>query len=437
MKASSPTTSLFPLLGKAATILERFDLPVDALAARKVLEGKTPPEIARMAIQLAALRVRARDKTPLASRMLFTKKGLEQSTDGRICAWRAREIARILPNRFILDATCGIGAESLALLQQGQRVVSSDLDPLHAACCSANIAAAGFPNRVLVADARFPVLDPEILVLDPDRRAKNESSAGSKPGAFASRLDPASWSPDLSEVVKLLTAVPAGCVKLPPGIDAMEVQALLDTIAPDLPRRFTWTESGNNLRELALWTGELAPPSEPTHMSVRILGGPMKALDAPIQAITLGGASTDLVDEPALAPETSCTEPGRPILRWLVEPRASVIRAGLIGALARELSMAPIDPFMAYLGGISEAPPKPHPLARTYRVLDAAPLDRKLVRKMLKAHDVGQLTVKKRGHKASADELAARYRGPGKATGWLVIARVGRSHRAFLVEPVE
>jgi hypothetical protein len=108
----------------------------------------------------------------------------------------------------------------------------------------------------------------------------------------------------------------------------------------------------------------------------------------------------------------------------------------LIGALARELEIAPIDPYMAYLGGMQEKPPL-HALSRTYRVIDGAPLDKKHVRKMLKEHNVGRLTVKKRGHNASADELAARFRGSGERDGWMVVGRVGRSHRAFLVEPIE
>ena len=423
-------------MGRAAAILEQFCLPKDPLSARKLLEGKASAEVARMAINLGTLREKGASKLPLASRMYLTRKGLEQATDGRISSWRAHEISRLAPEGVILDATCGLGGETLALLQRGLRVISSDLDPLHAACCAVNRKSAGFTNWALVSDARFPALHPEVLILDPDRRFKAASSSGGEQGGYASRLDPTAWSPDLTAVARLLAKVPAGCVKLPPGVDANEVESLLDSVAPELPRRFTWTESGGDLRELALWTGTLAPPSEPSRQAVRLLGGPLTSLGDPVESVRISGFGESLCDEPALEPSFSCTDPGSPALRWLVEPRPSVIRAGLIGALARELEIAPIDPYMAYLGGMQEKPPL-HALSRTYRVIDGAPLDKKHVRKMLKEHNVGRLTVKKRGHNASADELAARFRGSGERDGWMVVGRVGRSHRAFLVEPIE
>lgn len=404
------------------------------MAARKLLGKQISPELARAAIELNALRQRAASKMPRADSMLLTRKGLEQATDGRICAWRAREIARILPELTVHDATAGIGAESLALAAIGQKLLSSDHDPVHAGACEANLRAAGFPSRVLVADARFPVLAPCIQLLDPDRRAKAGNAQSGQQGGFASRLDPGAWSPPLSDVARVLAQAAAGCVKLPPGVDADEIEALLNAVAPELPRRFTWTESGGDLRELCLWTGALAPTTEPARQAVRILGGPLASYGQAIDTATLDGDAGGAPDEPAMDPELCCADDLQ--LKWLVEPRPSVIRAGLIGSLARSLAMAPIDPFMAYLGCTERDAAPLNPLAKTFRVLAGAPLDKKQVRRMLKEHDIGRLTVKKRGHKASADELAKRFGGPGQRLGTLVVARIGRSHRAFLVEPI-
>jgi hypothetical protein len=235
MTGSHATDQVFPTMGRAAAILEQFCLPKDPLSARKLLEGKASAEVARMAINLGTLREKGASKLPLASRMYLTRKGLEQATDGRISSWRAHEISRLAPEGVILDATCGLGGETLALLQRGLRVISSDLDPLHAACCAVNRKSAGFTNWALVSDARFPALHPEVLILDPDRRFKAASSSGGEQGGYASRLDPTAWSPDLTAVARLLAKVPAGCVKLPPGVDANEVESLLDSVAPELP----------------------------------------------------------------------------------------------------------------------------------------------------------------------------------------------------------
>ncbi|MFT6714599.1 MAG: hypothetical protein ACJAVJ_001887, partial [Planctomycetota bacterium] len=371
-------------MGQAAAILVKLDLPGEALAARKLLNGKASPELARAVIELNALRQRAVSKMPNSASMLLTRKGLEQATDGRVCAWRAREIARILPNLPVHDATAGIGAESLALAAVGLKLISSDLDPVHAGCCEFNLASSGFQSRVLIADARFPILADCTLLLDPDRRAKAGNSQGGQQGGFASRLDPAAWSPPLSDVARVLARSSAGCVKLPPGVDPDEIEALLDAAAPELPRRFTWTESGGDLRELCLWTGQLAPDTEPRRLAVRILGGPLGSYEQDIRVETLAGDAGGSTDELAMDPELCCADDLE--LKWLVEPRASVIRAGLIGSLARSLAMAPIDPFMAYLGCTERDAAPLHPLAKTYRVLAGAPLDKKRVRSMLRAH---------------------------------------------------
>lgn len=421
-------------MGQAAALLIGLELPGDPLAARKLLDGKASPELARAAIELNALRVRATSKMPNSDFMLLTRKGLEQATDGRVCAWRAREIARILPDITVHDATAGIGAESLALAAVGQKLLSSDRDPVHAGACKANLRASGFPSPVLVADARFPIFAPCVQLLDPDRRAKTGNTQSGQQGGYASRLDPSAWSPPLSDVARVLAQSVAGCVKLPPGVDANEIEALLDAVAPELPRRFTWTESGGDLRELCLWTGALAPETEPARLAVRVLGGPLTSYDQTVDKVSLPGDAGGAPDEPAMDPELCCAEDLQ--LKWLVEPRPSVIRAGLIGSLARSLAMAPIDPFMAYLGCTERDVAPLDPLAKTFRVLAGTPLAKKPVRRMLKNYDIGRLTVKKRGHKASAEDLAKRFHGPGKRLGTLVVARIGKSHRAFLVEPI-
>jgi hypothetical protein len=116
---------------------------------------------------------------------------------------------------------------------------------------------------------------------------------------------------------------------------------------------------------------------------------------------------------------------------WLAEPDPAVIRAGLVGRLAAEQDLAPLGPGLAYLGG--ERRPS-SPLLRAWRVLGTSALDRKRVRGLLREHDVGPLTVKKRGHPDSAQVLATRVAGPGSRPGLLAVARLARGHLALLLE---
>ena len=125
---------------------------------------------------------------------------------------------------------------------------------------------------------------------------------------------------------------------------------------------------------------------------------------------------------------------------WIAEPDPAVIRADLVGLVAEQAGLAPLAPGLGYLGG--EAPPHgpeqggpPPGLLRSWRVLASTPADRKRVRAMLGAHDVGPLTVKKRGHPEPAEALAKRFRGPGRGRGLLFVGRLESGHRAWLVEP--
>jgi hypothetical protein len=67
-------------------------------------------------------------------------------------------------------------------------------------------------------------------------------------------------------------------------------------------------------------------------------------------------------------------------------------------------------------------------------VLGSVALDRRRVRALLGEHDVGPLTVKKRGHPDSAEALARRLRGPGRRPGLLAVGRLERGHRAWLLD---
>jgi hypothetical protein len=52
---------------------------------------------------------------------------------------------------------------------------------------------------------------------------------------------------------------------------------------------------------------------------------------------------------------------------------------------------------------------------------------------MLAQHGIGEITVKKRGLAESAAELAIRLRGNGTRHGLLIVARLERARRVFLV----
>ncbi|MEM7310180.1 MAG: hypothetical protein AAF682_26125 [Planctomycetota bacterium] len=399
----------------------------DPLEVGRWLRKRLPVEEARAAAELVDLRRRARGRLPDAERLFLTPKGLEQATDGRVARARADRIAARLPGAWVWDATAGIGGDALALRGRGLRVVASDRDAASTLCARANlglVAGSGEgqappPAVVLRADALEPPLRDlmgAVLLLDPDRRPGSGSGSGGRRG------HPEDWSPPLSAALALAGRFAGACLKLPPALDVERIDpdagapafpaAPADAARAEPPASWQWVSVAGELKEIARWTGALAAP-----------GGQREvlALDARGQATVLEGVPERRA---AVAPEQA------ELPAWISDPDPAVVRSGLLGLLADRLDARPLAPEIAYLAS-DERPPAG--LVRPYRVLASTPLDRKRVRRMLAEHDVGPLTVKKRGHPDPAERLAARLRGKGSRRGLLLIARLERGHRAYLV----
>ena len=389
----------------------------DPLAISRVLRRLLPPELAREAAELFELRRRAVGKFPNPGAGLFTRKGLEQATRAPIARARAERIARLAPPSAAApgtsgasaalchDATCGLGADAIALAAAGLRVVASDLDLRTAVCARANLAAAGHPQWALVADALQAPLSASILLVDPDRRNTGRRS-----------LEPESWSPTLTETLRLAARYEGACIKLAPSIEAADLHAALP---PDLPYTLEWISHSRELCEVALWTGCLAGVP-----SVDVGIHEVLALEVGPQATT-GRISGRPVEVVSLPPS------GVSGISWLCDPDPAVIRSGLLGLLSLELGLAPIAPRLAWLGG-REQPDSP--LLRSWRVLDQTSADPKRVRAMLARHDIGPVRVMKRGHPDRPEALERRFRGRGSRRGLVAVARLEQGHAAFLLE---
>jgi len=423
-----------PLLPERAfQALRRLDPKLGILERIAELRRVLPPEEARRAAALFDLRRRAEGKLAGAEGLLLTPRGLEQATERRVAAARARRIAERGGGRWVLDATAGIGGDAVELARAGLRVAAAELDPERAACLAHNlvhgVASDGGPMRAgpaalaVRADALAPpIARPEdgLLVLDPDRRPQVDEGDEPDTAAGARRRegDPSAWAPPLADALRLAARFAGAVIKLPPAFEP---------VAVDGAHRWQWVSAGSELKEVALWLGCLAlvdgqapAPDEREATALRADGEPRSFVGVPREQPPLDDAAAHAA-------------------RYLFEPDPAIIRAGLIGNLAAELGLAPLHAEIAYLGG---AAPSTLPgmsgaseLGRGYRVLDAAPLDKKRVRRMLAAHGVGPVTVKKRGHPEPADTLSRRLRGAGRRRGLLLVARLLRGHHAWLVEP--
>jgi hypothetical protein len=389
----------------AETLLAQVAHDGPAQLSRR-LERVAGPEARRAALELADLRRRAAGRLWRAEDLLLTAKGLEQASSSAVAVWRQRTLDAREPRGLpAVDLTAGLGLDAAALAE-GRGVVAQDLDPLTASLCGENLSRLAPGRAVSVrADALRPAARAALVGIDPDRRPRGRRE-----------LDPAAWSPAWGPAAALLAEADGGWAKLPPAVEVDQIEGAL----PDrLARSWSFVARGRELIEATLWTGCLADGEQPTEAI---------SVDEQGQVATrIGGAPG-----PALAALTIEQAEG---VDWILEPHPALLRSGLVAHLADPAGARPLGPRLGFLGPRSPGtpPPAPGPLWSVNAVLDSAPADPRKVRRMLAKHGVGPVRVTVRGHPESAEELARRFRGKGKARGRLLVARLARGHRVYLV----
>jgi len=375
----------------------------DALALAKFLRARFEPELARALAEQHALRLRAATKFAPAERMLLHRKGLEQATRLDVAAWRAGRVRDCAPRSVLVDATCGLGADAIAMLRAGLPTLALESDPRTAAFGSHNVHAATGHQCVVLGSANAAPVLADYWSLDPDRREAGSSS-----------LDPREWSPPLELALGLARAASGACMKLSPSFDLKLHAPEWD---PRQPWRASFVSAGGELRECSLWFGEWASGAQPGEREAVLL-----------REAETGSSIVSLCELPHQEPAHTMEDAAA--VRWLAEPDAAVIRAGLLGNVARRAGARPLAAQLAYLGS---SQPIDDPLLHSWRVLGCSPLDPKRVRRLLAEHDIGPIEVRKRGHPEAAEVLARRFAGPGGQRGQLAIARLERGHVAYLL----
>lgn len=356
---------------------------LDSLAAEDLSEAHTLALLTRLrrhytmsqasaALEQARLRLRAVEKFGAdAARMFFTRAALEQASDPLARRYRAQAAA----NLVVVDAGCGLGADSLALAQAGGRVLGLDIDPLRVLLARHNAAALGVDARFEAADVRADLPLADLVFFDPARR----DSAGSR------FHDVERYEPPLATVRRW--RVPHVIAKLSPGVDKAQ-------LAP-YSGQVEFISVNGALKEAVLWLGfDVQRPA----------------------ATLLLAEDAHHWHTPPHPAETRLSAPRS----WLLEPDPALLRAGLVAEAASVWDAYQLDAQIAYL--TADAPPST-PWAREWRVLDWMPFNLKRLRAYLRQHNVGAVTVKKRGAAVTPEELIAQLRLSGSETRTLVLTR--------------
>lgn len=345
------------------------------------------------------LRAKAENKFgEFARRMLFTEAGLEQATRLRVAALHAGRFAALQnslgrPPR-VADLGCGIGGDAMALAALDLAVVAVDADEVTATIASFNLAP--FSNaQALQADAETVNLENfDAVWLDPARRTSGHSNT--------TRLTRSEdYSPSLDFAYLLSTKLALG-MKLGPGHDR-------DQIPVDAEAQ--WVSVDGQLVEMGLWFGALARPG--------IRRAALLLTENAVHELT--------------APADSDDAPVGELGQYVYEPDGAVIRARLIGDLARSLDARMLSEGIAYLTTDTFTPT---PFASAFRVRETLPVDEKKLRLALKERGIGTLEIKKRGVDIDPATLRTRLKLTGPESATLILTRVGGRRTALLVERV-
>lgn len=351
--------------------------------------GHSPSLVAAVLSQ-ARLRSKAVAKFgPFAERMLFTESGLEQATRLSVAAQHAGRFQRA-GLKWVADLGCGIGADALAIAALELEVTAVDRDEVTAAVAAYNLAP--WSNaRVEHADAEgFDLSGVDGVFLDPARRTASRRLS-----------NPADWSPSLDFAFGLGEQLPTG-VKLAPGIDR-------DLIPVDAEAQ--WISAGHDVVEVGVWFGAVARP------------GIRRA------ALVIGDHGTAELTAPA----DSEDEPVGELGEFVLEPDGAVIRARLIGDLARQLNARMVSDSIAWL---TTDAPVDTPFASCFRVVEQFALDARSLKKELAARSIGSLEIKKRGVDIDPAEFRKKLALKGANTATLILTRVAGKRVALLAERV-
>lgn len=354
-------------------------------------EGHSPDLVAAVVTQ-SRLRARATSKFgPFAERMLFTRAGLEQATRLPIAARHAGRFRDAGLTR-VADLGCGIGGDALGLAGLGLSVHAVDADEVTAAIAAYNLAPFGETVSVTHGTAETADLSGvDAVWLDPARRTAGHSET--------TRTRPEDWSPSLDWSFALAARLPTG-IKLGPGLDR-------DLIPADVEAQ--WVSADGSTVELVLWSKALARE------------GVRRA------ALVIRGDEAHEIT----AAEDADDVPERELGTYLHEPDGAVIRARLIGDVARALDAGMLDPHIAYLTSDAALT---SPFVTTFRVEKAMPAKVPVINGALRERGIGRLEIKKRGVDVDPAQFRRKLTLRGDAEATLFLTRVGSTRIAVLAE---
>jgi hypothetical protein len=370
----------------------------DPLPARaKRLRRDLTPSQTHLVLEQAELRRRATAKFSLAARMFFTPRSLQQATSECVGEWKSERLCSLAAGSsspFWADLCCGMGGDLLSMARN-HPTVGVERDEILAILAQANLAECGLSASVVrcrdvreASPAEFSAWH-----IDPDRRTAR--------GRIA---QPALAEPGIEVIDKLLSSNPQGAVKLAPAARAPESWTRQCELE--------WISERGECKQQVAWFGSLA--RNPARRLATILNADR--------------APRSVVEKHGIRPPVQSA-----VGRYVYEPDAAVLAAGLAGELAAEHELTALGSEVGYLTGDREI--CDFALA-VFEVVETAPFDRKRLKAMLRARGVGRPEVKTRGIQIDVHHLQREVRGNGDEPGVILITPIAEKVTAIVARRI-
>ncbi len=348
-------------------------LPATPKHLSRVAE-KLGPELARWGFEQWDLRKRGAAKFARAGEMLFVREALEQATHERVAGYHASQFPA---GELVVDATCGIGADLIALAGRG-RARGYDLDSERLGCASHNLRVHGLESELVESDSLAADWGAEYAFADPARRVGGQRT-----------FDPSHFSPDPEALAVKMRPLQRGGIKLSP--------LLFDGYLEALGPRLEFVEYGGECREALVWLGSGVEPGR-----------------GAVQA-----ESGEFLPEADL--HYSVEAPGE----YLIEAGPSVIRAHALG----NFGLPGLGDSNGYLTGTAQT----SEWLKCYPVLWQGKFDVALLKRELKRLDASTPEIKQRGAKQDLTKLRKQWILDGSQPVAVAIWPVGKSLRAAIL----
>ena len=336
-------------------------------------------EDARWAFAQVELRSRARTKFSRADEMLFVREAMEQATHQAVAAYHA---ALFPAELTVVDATVGIGADAMAIIQRGP-VIGYEIDSERAKYAVHNVGLISDAFDLRSVDCLSEPWAADYAFVDPARRIDAKRT-----------LDPSQFAPDPIELSIKMRELKLGAMKLSPMLD--------DTFLSSLGSQIQFISYGNECREALVLSGSEAGSG--------------------VLAVHLESGNT-YRQEPLYA---STTDVGG----WIYDCDPAVVRAHAIGSISPDSNLHSLGDSMGYVTGEFVD----SPVFKRYRTIESGSYNLDRLRKALVAADAATPVLKQRQAGLDLQKLLRSLQLTGNRNVAVLFYCVGKGIRYVIAD---